>query len=123
MPTPESPAFLAKKPSVPPTFSGVDYNDTAALKAAQDAIIREQWVKAMMFRLVGKELGKCYHREGVGHLEKCGLLRGMFPFVFVFLSWGVVWGERTECGEGEKKKKKKKKKKIRRSEEREEKKG
>lgn len=80
MPTPESAAFLAKKPSVPPTFSGVDYNDTAALKAAQDAIIREQWVKAMMFRLVGKELGKCYHREGVGHLEKCGVLRGMFFF-------------------------------------------
>lgn len=66
---------------MPPTFSGVDYNDTAALKAAQDAIIREQWVKAMMFRLVGKELGKCYHREGVGHLEKCGILRGMF-FLF-----------------------------------------
>lgn len=88
MPTPESAAFLAKKPSVPPTFSGVDYNDTSALKAAQDAIIREQWVKAMMFRLVGKELGKCYHREGVGHLEKCGLLRGMcvfFCFCFVFV--------------------------------------
>lgn len=85
MPTPESPAFLAKKPSVPPTFSGVDYNDTAALKAAQDAIIREQWVKAMMFRLVGKELGKCYHREGVGHLEKCGVLRGMFLIFFVYI--------------------------------------
>lgn len=100
MPTPESPAFLAKKPSVPPTFSGVDYNDTAALKAAQDAIIREQWVKAMMFRLVGKELGKCYHREGVGHLEKCGLLRGMFQFVFVFLSWGVGMGGKNRVWRG-----------------------
>ncbi|KAL2269999.1 hypothetical protein VTJ83DRAFT_2183 [Remersonia thermophila] len=75
MPTPESEAFLAKKPKVPPTFDGVDYNDTAALKAAQDAIIREQWVQVMMARLVREELSKCYYREGVNHLEKCGRLR------------------------------------------------
>lgn len=76
MPTPESPLFLAKKPKVPPTFDGVDYNDTARLKAAQDSIIREQWVKSMMARLVREELSKCYYREGVNHLEKCGALRG-----------------------------------------------
>jgi hypothetical protein len=78
MPTPESAAFLARKPKVPPTFSGVDYDDNTALKAAQDAVIREQWVKVMMARLVRDELGKCYMREGVNHLEKCGKLRGMF---------------------------------------------
>ena len=77
MPTPESEAFLAKKPKVAPTFDGVDYNDNQALKAAQDAIIREQWVKAMMTRLVREEMGKCYFREGVNHLEKCGHLRGI----------------------------------------------
>lgn len=76
MPTPESDLFLKSKPKVPPTFSGVDYNDTAALKAAQDAILREQWVKTMMARLIREELGKCYVREGVGHLEKCANLRG-----------------------------------------------
>jgi hypothetical protein len=76
MPTPESEAFLAKKPKVPPTFDGVDYDDTPRLKQAQDAIIREQWVKSMMARLVREELGKCYYREGVNHLEKCGALRG-----------------------------------------------
>jgi hypothetical protein len=27
MPTPESEAFKAKKPSVPPTFAGVDFNN------------------------------------------------------------------------------------------------
>jgi hypothetical protein len=75
-PTPESAAFLAKKPTVPPTFDGVDYDDTKRLKQAQDAIIREQWVKSMMARLVREELGKCYYREGVNHLEKCGVLRG-----------------------------------------------
>jgi large subunit ribosomal protein L54 len=75
-PTPESAAFLAKKPTVPPTFDGVDYDDTNRLKQAQDAIIREQWVKSMMARLVREELGKCYYREGVNHLEKCGALRG-----------------------------------------------
>lgn len=74
--TAESEAFLAKKPTVAPTFEGVDYDDTKALKAAQDAIIREQWVKSMMARLVREELGKCYYREGVNHLEKCGFLRG-----------------------------------------------
>jgi large subunit ribosomal protein L54 len=76
-PTPESALFLAKKPTVPPTFTGVNYDDTARLKAAQDAIIREQWVRSMMARLVRDELGKCYYREGVNHLEKCGALRGM----------------------------------------------
>ncbi|CAF9920728.1 MAG: hypothetical protein GOMPHAMPRED_002120 [Gomphillus americanus] len=75
MPTPESAAFLAKKPKVPPTFDGVDFNDNRALKAAQDAIIREQWVKAMMCRLVRDEMAKCYWREGVNHLEKCGRYR------------------------------------------------
>ncbi|KAK3330157.1 hypothetical protein B0H66DRAFT_542910 [Apodospora peruviana] len=76
MPTPESAAFLAKKPTVPPTFDGVDYDDTKRLKQAQDAIIREQWVMVMMGRLVREELSKCYYREGVNHLEKCGHLRG-----------------------------------------------
>lgn len=75
-PTPESAAFLAKKPTVAPTFDGVDYDDTPRLKQAQDAVIREQWVKSMMARLVREELGKCYYKEGVNHLEKCGSLRG-----------------------------------------------
>lgn len=76
MPTPESEAFLAKKPKVPATFDGVDYDDTKRLKQAQDAVIREQWVQVMMGRLVREELSKCYYREGVNHLEKCGRLRG-----------------------------------------------
>ncbi|KAH6619790.1 NADH-ubiquinone oxidoreductase [Chaetomium sp. MPI-SDFR-AT-0129] len=75
MPTPESAMFLAKKPKVPPTFDGVDYDDTKALKAAQDAIIREQWIQVMMGRLVREELSKCYYREGINHLENCGRLR------------------------------------------------
>ncbi|KAK8088930.1 NADH:ubiquinone oxidoreductase 12.3kD subunit [Apiospora hydei] len=75
MPTPESEAFLAKKPKVPPTFDGVDYDDNKALKAAQDSVVREQWVQVMMGRLVREELSKCYYREGVNHLEKCGHLR------------------------------------------------
>ncbi|XDG07119.1 hypothetical protein ABKA04_006734 [Annulohypoxylon sp. FPYF3050] len=75
MPTPESEAFLAKKPAVPPTFEGVDFEDNKRLKQAQDAIIREQWVGVMMGRLVREELSKCYYREGVNHLEKCGALR------------------------------------------------
>jgi hypothetical protein len=87
MPTPESAAFLAKKPTVPPTFDGVDYDDQRALKAAQDAIIREQWVKTMMARLVRDELGKCYYTHGVNHLEKCGSLRGMFASSRVRLRW------------------------------------
>lgn len=102
-PTPESAAFLAKKPTVPPTFDGVDYDDTKRLKQAQDAIIREQWVKSMMARLVREELGKCYYREGVNHLEKCGDLRGKHCDVLGHFSLGrkrwdtlepgsVVWG-------------------------------
>ncbi|PGG95305.1 hypothetical protein AJ80_09984 [Polytolypa hystricis UAMH7299] len=78
MPTPESPAYLSKKPTVPPTYEGVDFQDTAAVHAARDSIIREQWVRSMMSRLVGEELGKCYKREGVNHLEKCGVLRDKY---------------------------------------------
>ncbi|GMF67726.1 unnamed protein product [Aspergillus oryzae] len=83
MPTPESAAFLAKKPTVPPTYEGVDFEDNVAVHNARDAIIREQWVRSMMSRLVGEELGKCYAREGVNHLEKCGALRGWFSFPFL----------------------------------------
>ena len=76
MPTAESSQFLAKKPTVAASFDGVDYEDTLRLKQAQDAVTREQWVQSMMARLVRDELGKCYYREGVNHLEKCGRLRG-----------------------------------------------
>ncbi|OAA59333.1 NADH-ubiquinone oxidoreductase 12 kDa subunit [Cordyceps fumosorosea ARSEF 2679] len=75
MPTPESEMFKAAKPTVAPTFNGVDFDDTKAFKAAEDAIIREQWVGAMMTRLVGEELSKCYIKNGNNHLEKCGELR------------------------------------------------
>lgn len=97
MPTPESAAFLAKKPTVAPTFDGVDYDDNKALKAAQDAIVREQWVQVMMGRLIREELGKCYYKEGVNHLEKCGHLRGMlfcyaYARAFETLYMGVILG-------------------------------
>ncbi|KAF3911658.1 hypothetical protein AA313_de0202429 [Arthrobotrys entomopaga] len=90
MSTPESAAFLAKKPTVPPTFEGVDYDDNKALKDAQDAIIREQWVKLMMGRLVRDELAKCYRKHGNNHLEMCGVLRGMGSFSAVELGGGGV---------------------------------
>ena len=77
MPTPESEFFKKYKPKVPPTFDGVDYDDDRAVRAARDAIIREQWIGAMMLRLVREEMGKCYRREGVNHLEKCGRYRGL----------------------------------------------
>lgn len=82
MPTAESAAFLAKKPTVAPTYEGVDFEDNVAVHNARDAIIREQWVRSMMARLVGEELGKCYAREGVNHLEKCGVYRGGLFFSF-----------------------------------------
>ncbi|KAI9715414.1 MAG: hypothetical protein M1828_000834 [Chrysothrix sp. TS-e1954] len=75
MPIPESELFLSKKPKVPPTYDGVDFSDNRALGAARDAIIREQWVRSMMARLVREEMGKCYRREGNNHLERCRGLR------------------------------------------------
>ena len=57
MPTPESEAFLARKPKVPPTFAGVDFTDNNQVWDARDAIIREQWVQQMMARLVREEMG------------------------------------------------------------------
>ncbi|ETI20171.1 hypothetical protein G647_08205 [Cladophialophora carrionii CBS 160.54] len=78
MPTPESEGFLRQKPKVPPTFEGVDFQDNEAVADARDAIIREQWVQKMMRRLVGEEMGKCYAREGVNHLEKCGKYRDRY---------------------------------------------
>lgn len=90
MPTPESEAFLAKKPTVAPTYDGVDFEDNIALHNARDAIVREQWVRSMMSRLVGEELGKCYQREGVNHFEKCGHLRGEFGFGFARLCMAMM---------------------------------
>ncbi|KIX05229.1 uncharacterized protein Z518_06101 [Rhinocladiella mackenziei CBS 650.93] len=78
MPTPESEFFLKWKPKVPPTFQGVDFSDNEAVANARDAIVREQWIQQMMLRLVGEEMGKCYHREGVNHLEKCGKYRDRY---------------------------------------------
>ena len=92
MPTPESALFLAKKPKVPPNFEGVDYADTPRLKAAQDAIMREQWIKSMMARLIGEELGKCYAKEGVNHLEKCKRLRGMSKDLYAEKGWQKIHG-------------------------------
>ena len=92
MPTPESAEFLARKPTVPPTYDGVDYEDTVALHNARDAIIREQWIRSMMSRLVGVELSKCYIREGVNHFEKCGFLRGWFFFFFFFFFFFWCFG-------------------------------
>ncbi|KEF57292.1 NADH dehydrogenase [Exophiala aquamarina CBS 119918] len=66
MPTPESEAFLAKKPKVPPTFQGVDFADNEAVANARDAIIREQWVKSMMTRLVGEEMASSVAALGYG---------------------------------------------------------
>lgn len=93
MPTPESAAFLAKKPTVAPTYEGVDFEDNVAVHNARDAIIREQWVRSMMARLVGEELGKCYAREGINHFEKCGVLRGEIGPSLFFLAW-KWWCER-----------------------------
>ncbi len=90
MPTPESALFKAAKPTVPPTFDGVDYDDNRALKAAQDSIIREQWVQSMMARLIREEMGKCYYQHGVNHLEKCGHLRGEYGGVWVCGFVGVL---------------------------------
>lgn len=58
MPTPESELFKAKKPTVPPTFEGVDFTNNKQVWDARDAIVREQWVKQMMARLVREELGR-----------------------------------------------------------------
>lgn len=80
MPTPESEYFKKFKPTVPPTFDGVDYDNDREVRAARDSIIREQWVQVMMARLVRDELGKCYRREGANHLENCGHLRGKLNF-------------------------------------------
>ena len=53
--------------------------------------MREQWIQSMMSRLVRQELGKCYRREGVNHLEKCAALRGVLFCISVELL-GAIGG-------------------------------
>ncbi|KAJ5999752.1 NADH-ubiquinone oxidoreductase [Penicillium waksmanii] len=96
MPTPESAAFLAKKPTVAPTYEGVDFEDNVAVHNARDAIIREQWVRSMMSRLVGEELGKCYAREGVNHFEKCGVLRAIALSNWFGPAWSRLYRAQAE---------------------------
>ncbi|THH27409.1 hypothetical protein EUX98_g6772 [Antrodiella citrinella] len=40
-------------------------------KEAQDASLRESWVRAMEARIVNDNLQKCHRIEGVNHYEKC----------------------------------------------------
>ena len=39
--------------------------------AEREYIVREQWVKAMEFRIVQEQLSKCQKTEGVNHYENC----------------------------------------------------
>lgn len=91
MPTPESESFLRKKPTVAPSYDGIDLSNAEQVTNVRDAIIREQWVQVMMARLVREEMGKCYTREGVNHLEKCGKYRGMTRPRDMNLVW---WGSK-----------------------------
>ena len=50
-----------------------------------------------MGRLIREELDKCYYREGVNHLEKCGALRGMFGLPLATL---VDWMHEAHVGVG-----------------------
>ncbi|RAL66673.1 hypothetical protein DID88_006356 [Monilinia fructigena] len=59
-PTPESAAFLAKKPTVPPTFDG------RTMGQEHDGALSERGI------------GKVLLQGGVNHLEKCGALRDRY---------------------------------------------
>jgi hypothetical protein len=45
---------------------------------AQDAHIREAWIRAMETRLVREELDKCHRAEGVNHYENCKWLAELY---------------------------------------------
>ena len=58
---------------MPPTFDGVDFTNNQQVWDARDAIIREQWVKQMMARLVREELGRWC---AIGNVRLCSFRRG-----------------------------------------------
>ena len=99
MPTPESEAFKAKKPSVPPTFAGVDFTNNQQVWDARDAIIREQWVKQMMARLVREELGMSNILIAQLLCRKVILVEAMSPIWWAAYNWHnekVEYGSRTK---------------------------
>jgi hypothetical protein len=44
----------------------------------QEIVLRENWVKAMMLRLVRDQLNACYKDNGVNHYENCAHLSQLY---------------------------------------------
>lgn len=53
------------------SFDNIDYTNESQIAAAQDSMIREQWVRVSALKTVRRALEKCYKVSGVNQYEDC----------------------------------------------------
>ncbi|CAJ0844868.1 12691_t:CDS:2 [Entrophospora sp. SA101] len=61
-----------------PSLEEVDSGDVPGILDAREQKIREDWVKAMEFRMIRNKLNQCYKTEGVNHHQNCKELSDMY---------------------------------------------
>lgn len=64
------------------SFDDIDYNNQRQIKAAQDSMLREQWIRVEALKVMRRALEKCYETQGQNQYENCKDLAGKFSFVF-----------------------------------------
>uniref|UniRef100_A0A060T4C2 ARAD1A15818p n=1 Tax=Blastobotrys adeninivorans TaxID=409370 RepID=A0A060T4C2_BLAAD len=53
------------------SFDDIDYNDPKQLRAAQQSMIREQWIRVEALKVLRGALEKCFQTQGSNQYENC----------------------------------------------------
>ncbi|KAA8915334.1 hypothetical protein TRICI_002518 [Trichomonascus ciferrii] len=62
------------------SFDDIDYNDPKALRAAQQSMVREQWVRVEALKVLRRALEKCFQTQGANQYENCKDLAGKLEY-------------------------------------------
>lgn len=58
------------------SFDDIDYNDQRQIRAAQDSMLREQYIRVETLKVIRRALEKCYQTQGANQYENCKDLAG-----------------------------------------------
>lgn len=67
------------------SFDDIDYNDPKQLRAAQQSMVREQWIRVEALKVMRHALEKCFQTQGNNQYENCKDLAGMLFFFFFYI--------------------------------------
>jgi hypothetical protein len=60
------------------SFDEIDYNDPKQLRAAQQSMVREQWIRVQSLNVIRRALEKCFQTQGENQYENCKDLAGTY---------------------------------------------